>query len=98
MCRPLACSFAFLAIQRLPEKSCAAAFRHHPRPAKKWRLMPHMLAVPARKIGDPVPMFVLVKADDGLMHETIAKILLARLSARWSCSFGRWCSWISRCS
>jgi hypothetical protein len=30
------------------------------------RIMPHMLHMPARKLGDPVAMLVLMEADNAL--------------------------------
>jgi hypothetical protein len=40
----------------------------HPRPIDERRLMPYMLSMPAGEIGDPIALFILMKADDLLLH------------------------------
>ena len=41
-----------------------------PRAIHERRLMPHMLPMTAGQIGYPVPLFVLMIPDDGLIHDT----------------------------
>jgi hypothetical protein len=52
-------------------------FAQDPGPAHKRRLMTHVLPVPAREISDPVAVFVLMKAGDWLLHETLLQAELA---------------------
>jgi hypothetical protein len=62
---------AFFAVQRLPKMARPSEFAQDPGPAHKGRLMAYMLSVPARELSDPVSVFVLMKADDRLMHHLI---------------------------
>ncbi len=43
-------------------------FGHHPRPTHERRLMTHVLSMSACEVGDPVPVFVLMKSNNRLMH------------------------------
>ena len=64
-------AFTFLAIERLADELLPAFFRQHPGPADHRRLVPHMLAVPALEIGDPIAVLVQVKADDKAGHKAL---------------------------
>ena len=54
-----------------------ALLRDNPWPTHERGLMANMLPMPAREIGDPVAVFVLMKAGDRLMHETLLQAELA---------------------
>lgn len=63
--------FTLSAIQGGAQMLPATLVGHNPRAAEKRRLMSDMLAVSAGQIGDPVPFFILMIADDGLIHVLI---------------------------
>lgn len=54
---------------------------HDPRPIHKRRLMPHMLPMAAGQIGHPIPMFVEMVSDNGLVHEILQRLLFATRQA-----------------
>jgi hypothetical protein len=35
---------------------------------REWRLMPYMLSMTTRQLGNPIAIVVLVISDDGLLH------------------------------
>jgi hypothetical protein len=41
-----------------------------PRSIHEWRLMPYMLPMAASQIGYPVALFVEMKPNNGLIHDT----------------------------
>jgi hypothetical protein len=60
--------FTFFTIERLSEMPSLTFFGEDPWPAHKGRLMAHVLPMPTRQISHPIAVFVLMKADDGLIH------------------------------
>lgn len=40
----------------------------NPRAIRKWRLMPYMLPMTTRQLGNPIAIVILVISDDGLLH------------------------------
>lgn len=59
---------AFLAVEHLAEHPVPTLQRDHPRAIDPRWFMAHMLIMAALKLGHPVPLVVLMKADDGLLH------------------------------
>jgi len=59
---------AGLARQRLSKLSLAAFFRKNPWPVDERRLMAHMLSVATGQIGNPIPVLILMKADNHSLH------------------------------
>lgn len=59
---------ALFAVQDHAKVSRAAFGGRHPGAAEKGRMVSHMLPVAAGQIGDPMAFFVLMIADDGLVH------------------------------
>lgn len=55
----------------------AALAGDNPRPIHKRWLMPHMLAMAAGQIGHPVALFILMIADNGLVHDVLERRLFA---------------------
>jgi|GEM_PF-4526586 len=55
----------------------AAFLLNHPGTQLPWWVMPHVLAVAAGEIGDPVTVFVLMKTKDGLWFPGIHIFLSA---------------------
>lgn len=49
---------------------------HDPRPIHKRRLMPHMLSMATGQIRHPVVLFILMIADNGLVHNVRGGICL----------------------
>ena len=49
----------------MPQEAATPLSSEHPRPLEPRRVVPHMLGVAAREIGDPITALVLVEADDG---------------------------------
>lgn len=68
--RPVArCSLIALAArEHLAQVAVSASRRDDPGPVGPWRVVPHMLVVAARELGNPVLLLVLVKPDDALIH------------------------------
>ena len=60
--------FAFFAIQDAAEMLSASFVRRDPRTAEKGRMMSDMLTMAAGQIGHPMSFFVLMVADDRLIH------------------------------
>lgn len=56
------------AIEFAAEPSLPAFLRRRPQAHAEWRLMADVLPMPARQIGHPISMFVLMKTDDLLFH------------------------------
>ena len=65
---PLSRPVAFLTIERLSKVPTPPFFGHYPGATHKRRLMAYVLPMPAREIGDPVAVFVLMKPDDRRLH------------------------------
>jgi len=65
----LSCPFTFFAIQGLADELPPAFLRQDPWPADQRRMVPYVLAVPAREIGNPIAVLIQVKTDDGLIHD-----------------------------
>ena len=59
---------ALFAVQDHAEMLRAPFFGRHPGAAEKRRMVSHMLPVTAGQIGNPMAFFILVIADDGLVH------------------------------
>lgn len=55
----------------------AALAGNDPRPIHKRWLMSHMLAMAAGQIGHPVSLFILMIADNGLVHDVLERRLFA---------------------
>ena len=62
------CFVAQHTVQDLAEPRAAALFGQHPRADLPRRVVPNMLVVTARQLGDPVVLIVLMKACDRLLH------------------------------
>jgi len=56
------------AVELAAEPAVAALGRHGPRPELKRRLVPDVLAVAARELGDPVTGVVPMEPDDRALH------------------------------
>lgn len=69
---------ALLAVEQVPKMSAAAFFGQHPGSIGERRLMADMLAMAAGQVGHPVPLLVLMKAGDRLLHVTKARAVRAR--------------------
>jgi hypothetical protein len=66
------CRAAFLvaadAIEFAAEPSLPAFLRRRPHANAERRLMADVLPMPARQVGHPISVFVLMKTDDLLFH------------------------------
>ncbi len=58
----------FLTRHLHPSKLLPLLRVNHPRPILPWRVVADVTAVAAVEVGDPVTVFVLVKADDVTLH------------------------------
>jgi hypothetical protein len=56
------------AVQRRAQPRVSRLLLEHPRPLLPGRIMPHVLRMPALQIGHPMPLCVLMKSDDSLLH------------------------------
>jgi hypothetical protein len=59
---------AFLAFQRPPDPFRPRLLVQHPLPHYPWRIMPHMLAMPALQLRRPMPRFILIETDYRTLH------------------------------
>ena len=59
---------AMLAIQWVAQEAAAAFLCLHPRPLDQRRVVAHVLPVAAGQNGPPIPLLILLKADDDLLH------------------------------
>ena len=50
---------------------------HDPQPIHKRWLMPHMLPMAAGQIGHPIPVFVEMVSENGLVHDVRQRLLFA---------------------
>ncbi len=64
------CLVAQHAVQHLAKSRAASLFREHPRTPLPGRVVAHVLVVATGKLGDPVILFVLMKARDRLLHDS----------------------------
>ena len=65
---PRCCLVALSAIECTTENTVSTFGRCSPRPVRPWRIVAHMLVVPAFEFSDPMMLFVSMKADDSLVH------------------------------
>jgi hypothetical protein len=56
------------AIEFAAEPSLSAFLRRRPQAHAERRLMADVLPMPARQIGHPISVFILMKTDDLLFH------------------------------
>jgi hypothetical protein len=61
-------SVAECALEGLTKAAGASCWALHPRPFLEWGAMSYVLVMPARELGDPVALVVLVVASDRPLH------------------------------
>ncbi len=61
---------ALLAVQRLAHHAHSSGVRGDPRPQNPGRGMAHMLKMPARKLGNPMALVVLMITRNTLPHDS----------------------------
>lgn len=64
---------ALLAFNGVPDESLTSLFRQNPFPQLPRRIVPHVHAVPARKLCHPVSFFILVKAGYEALHAVVSE-------------------------
>jgi hypothetical protein len=73
-------------------------FSKHPRTIGKWRLVPDVLAVTTGQIGNPVGLFILVIADNRLLHTRMRSRHAGRMLGRLEWTFSGACQRFSNAS
>jgi hypothetical protein len=59
---------AFFAVKDRAQTAPAPLARNHPLPVHPRRIVPHVLAVPAVQVGNPMALLVLMETDDLALH------------------------------
>src|SRR5690349_23554018 len=83
------CLVAEDAVQLDAEPGGAAFRGGHPWADLPWRIVTNVLAVPASKLGYPVPFVILVESNDRLVHCAWAPGLGTRLAREASRGFSQ---------
>jgi len=86
--RALAFFLTLLTIQFGTEKGVPPFLRQYPRTACHRRLMPHMLAMAAAKVGHPMTFLILVITDNGLLHNDAPRFFTFPLADAAICTTG----------
>lgn len=55
------------------ERTRPARRRGYPLAHEPWRIVPHVLVVPAFQLCDPVQLIVLMEADDASLHTSVPR-------------------------
>ncbi len=70
------------------EEGVPPFLRQYPRTACHRRLMPHMLAMAAAKVGHPMTFLILVITDNGLLHNDAPRFFTFPLADAAICTTG----------
>lgn len=59
---------ALLALEHAADRLRPSCRSNDPGAIGPWRVVPHMLVVPAFQLSYPMPFIILVKTDDSFFH------------------------------